>query len=1040
MGRRCAAGADCCSGACDPASTRCVCPDGADECGGDCVAIEQYQTDVDNCGGCRNRCRKAPECQLPACIEGACDSTPDPARVGQPCGHDGGVCGADGTCACPPERPTACRRGCVDTGSDPDNCGACDNRCPKKSHGTATCTGGVCGIACNDGYNPCGDGCCADGRDCCNGDCCGPNQCCTVDGCKQCGCTIGADFFDANVINPHNACQFCDPTRNRFDWSLLRDGTFCGEDRTCCNGECCSPTECCDGVQCTDVNCPNQCEIQNQPFRDEQRNPANDCQICDPDQNRFDWTNLSDQTTCGGVPGRVCCNVQCCSPTECCGATSCEECGPHCRIGNADIPEKTVNPADPCEVCKPEANFNDWTTADDDTSCGSGRVCCHGECCPLGLCCTDGACGECHCKIGDDEFKRGDVNQFNHCQICNLDLSRDDWSPGPPNESCGGLFNDRFCCAGDCCPADQCCNAIGECETCGCVISSEPVQADAVNQLDTCQVCKPNKDRRNWTVLGDGEACGTDADDRVCCSGGCCPQGQCCVDGECKDCGCQIGDGDPIAAGTPNPDNVCEVCDPSRSRLDWSPVKGDVACGTDGTGRCCAGDCCPGDQCCLLDACGECLCHIGDDNVAPETPNPDNDCQVCDPHKDPFDWTILADKEPCAEHPDQICCGGKCCEPGQCCTDGACQACACTIGDKGFDKDAVNPDNPCEKCDPSQSTTDWTPLDDDTPCGDHQVCCAGKCCGVGECCTEIGTCLKCRCIIDGQTVEAGVSNPANGCEVCDPLVSTTDWSPAVDESPCADQFGRVCCVGHCCSQGECCAGGVCGPCGCLIDGHPFAPGDVNPENDCEVCDPTVSVTDWSAPSESTRCEHSEGRCCGRECCFATCCPGDVCCADDTNCGTCGGDSCTIAGTTVPDGTINPANDCETCKPFVSNISWTVQFDGTPCGPIGAQFCCNDVCCESGACCNADGVCEIGGNSDCENGCTIGGQFFPLGFLNPDNPCEQCFPSLSTSDWSPVDNRVKCGDGLQQACCDGVCCPSGACCSAPVVGGICGPCP
>jgi hypothetical protein len=80
--RRCAADADCCSGACDPASGRCVCGEGTEECRGDCVPPDQYQTDVDNCGSCRNRCRKAPECQLPACIEGACGTVPDPDLVG----------------------------------------------------------------------------------------------------------------------------------------------------------------------------------------------------------------------------------------------------------------------------------------------------------------------------------------------------------------------------------------------------------------------------------------------------------------------------------------------------------------------------------------------------------------------------------------------------------------------------------------------------------------------------------------------------------------------------------------------------------------------------------------------------------------------------------------------------------------------------------------------------------------------------------------------------------------------------------------------
>ena len=294
---------------------------------------------------------------------GACGSVLDESQIGQPCGHSGGVCGTDGNCACPPDQPTACRSGCTDTSTDLNNCGACDTRCRGTAHATGVCVGGVCGLSCDDGYESCGDGCCADGRDCCNGSCCGPNECCAAEGCVPCRCSIGVESFDAGEFNPANACQFCDPTRNRNDWTTAQDGSFCGDGRTCCNAECCSPTECCDGVQCSVDACPDQCEIQGQPFETGQLNPANACQVCEPERNRFDWTLVDDQTACGGVSGRVCCNGECCSPTECCGATSCEECGPHCRIDGEDIDEGIINSANPCEVCQPDVNANDWSSS-----------------------------------------------------------------------------------------------------------------------------------------------------------------------------------------------------------------------------------------------------------------------------------------------------------------------------------------------------------------------------------------------------------------------------------------------------------------------------------------------------------------------------------------------------------------------------------------------------------------------------------------------------------------------------------------------------
>ena len=311
---------------------------GTEECSGDCVAVEQFQTDVDNCGSCRTRCRRAPECQLPACIDGACGSVPDESQIGQPCGHSGGVCGTDGNCACPPEQSTACRSGCIDMSTDLNNCGTCDNRCPN-AHGEAVCTGGVCGI-CDDGYNLCGDGCCADGRDCCNGDCCGPNQCCTPEGCERCRCVIGIESFDAGEVNPDNACQFCDPTRNRNDWTLHRRRLLRRRSdllqRRVLLADRVLRRRSMHGRQL-----PRPVRNPGPAVRADDRNPANDCQVCEPDEQpvRLDARRRSGRlrrcVRAGLLQRRMLLADRSVAVTS-----SCEECGPHCRIGDEDIPTK----------------------------------------------------------------------------------------------------------------------------------------------------------------------------------------------------------------------------------------------------------------------------------------------------------------------------------------------------------------------------------------------------------------------------------------------------------------------------------------------------------------------------------------------------------------------------------------------------------------------------------------------------------------------------------------------------------------------------
>ena len=86
--------------------------------------------------------------------------------------------------------------------------------------------------------------------------------------------------------------------------------------------------------------------------------------------------------------------------------------------------------------------------------------------------------------------------------------------------------------------------------------------------------------------------------------------------------------------------------------------------------------------------------------------------------------------------------------------------------------------------------------------------------------------------------------------------------------------------------------------------------------------------------------------------------------------------------------------------------WVTRGDFTRCGPFGDQYCCNDVCCIVGACCNDDRVCEFG--SPYCSGCIIGGRYFRPFERNPNNPCQVCDVSKSTSEWSNARNQQSCG--------------------------------
>jgi hypothetical protein len=113
--------------------------------------------------------------------------------------------------------------------------------------------------------------------------------------------------------------------------------------------------------------------------------------------------------------------------------------------------------------------------------------------------------------------------------------------------------------------------------------------------------------------------------------------------------------------------------------------------------------------------------------------------------------------------------------------------------------------NACQVCDPTMSTSSFTNVTDGTACGDGNVCAAGQC-GI-------------PCMIGSAYYNAGVTNPTNGCEVCDPTTSTTAWSNAADGATCS---AGVCCAGACANEQT--DNNNCGGCG-LVCGNACTSGE-----------------------------------------------------------------------------------------------------------------------------------------------------------------------------------------------------------------------
>ena len=159
------------------------CPVGQSCCNGSCVDL---QSNPQNCGACDQACGATQTCENGKCI---C------IAGGEACGN--GCCGVGEAC---------CNGACVDLRTDSQDCGACGHAC----NPAQTCQAGQC--VCPGGGEACGSGCCAAGQTCCGGHC--VNTASDPQNCGSCGraCQYGGAFLggcaNSRCICP-NGSQYC---------------------------------------------------------------------------------------------------------------------------------------------------------------------------------------------------------------------------------------------------------------------------------------------------------------------------------------------------------------------------------------------------------------------------------------------------------------------------------------------------------------------------------------------------------------------------------------------------------------------------------------------------------------------------------------------------------------------------------------------------------------------------------------------------------------------------------------------------------------
>jgi FG-GAP-like repeat len=311
-------------------------------------------------------------------------------------------------------------------------------------------------------------------------------------------------------------------------------------------------------------------------------------------------------------------------------------------------------------------------------------------------------------------------------------------------------------------------------------------------------------------------------------------------------------------------------------------------------------------------------CTIQGSNYSSAQANPTNPCQVCIPSEASGDWTDQPPGTKCGTTGTQFCSGGACLT-------------ACLIGSSLIAPNALSPDNPCQSCQPIQSSSAWTDLALGSPCAD-----GGGICTLGGC--ESG------CQIGGVFFANDTPSPTNKCQGCQPALSTTSFSPLTGVP-----LGGDCGSGAYCYKGTCVSG-------CAIGGATEVPGEIDPANACQSCQPSVNPTGWSDVPSGTKCGPSGAVCLGGACLSG----------------------CLIGGILYAPGGPSPLDPCQTCQPAMSATAFS-PFNGLP--PGG---------CNGGTLCN-QGICE--------EACLISGSIVVGRSFKPNDTSFCCSPKTDPSKWT-----------------------------------------
>ncbi len=370
----------------------------------------------------------------------------------------GSVC-HEGVCGCPANRSTICGTSCIDLQTDPMHCGRCSTTCNAAANGAASCTAGVCGVNCADGFGDCNhalaDGCESDVRsDTTNCGMCGhlcafahATSTCATGSCLMGACDAG--YGDCNG----SSLDGCET-------QLGSDSANCGR----CGNTCVAANAMsgCSAGTCTVIGCAAG-------FGNCNAAPADGCEVSLQ-------TSPSNCGVCGGV-----CPARANASPACANGACAFTCG--FGFGNCD-----GNATNGCET----------SLLADANNCGScGTICTAAP--NQSAVCSSGACQR-TCAPG---FGDCDGNPSNGCEV---DLRTSLGNCGACGSTCSRPNATAACTAGMC-STITCSSGFANCDGIDSNGCEANLQSDPLH-CGTCAVTCPGATAANTIATCTSASCG----------------------------------------------------------------------------------------------------------------------------------------------------------------------------------------------------------------------------------------------------------------------------------------------------------------------------------------------------------------------------------------------------------------------------------------------------------------------------------------------------------------------------------------------------